>query len=124
MVQECFARLWQRKTSINKPESIKSFLYTRRSQPVSDMADPREITGSQPPRRWSPRARLEENILAAITEAEALREIYQAIGLLPPKMQLVFRKFYLEGKTYQEIADELQLSLQTVGIKNLTPSPG
>ncbi|HEY4148782.1 MAG TPA: RNA polymerase sigma-70 factor [Chitinophagaceae bacterium] len=114
MVQECFTRLWQRRTSINKPESIKSFLYTAvRNQCLTWLTHEKSLAANH--RKAQSLAPVsEENILAAITEAEALREIYQAIGLLPPKMQLVFRKFYLEGKTYQEIADELQLSLQTV----------
>ena len=40
--------------------------------------------------------------------------IFKSLSILPPKCRKVFTLFYLEGKTYEEIADELRVSINTV----------
>lgn len=48
------------------------------------------------------------------SEPNHLKFLKQAISLLPPKRQLVFRMHRLEGFSYAEIADLLQISPRTV----------
>lgn len=43
-----------------------------------------------------------------------MHQVYTALQTLPPKCGQVFRMYYLEEKSLQEIADELDLSLSTV----------
>ncbi len=52
--------------------------------------------------------------LAEITGTEMLNELYEAISKLPEKARRIIRETYLEGKSNQEVADEMGISLQTL----------
>jgi RNA polymerase sigma-70 factor (family 1) len=47
-------------------------------------------------------------------ESDQLKFLQKVISLLPEKRQLVFRMYRLEGFSYAEIADLLQISVRTV----------
>lgn len=108
IVQDCFVRLWSGHATIKKPSAIKSYLYTTvRNASLNFLRDKKgkdrrevefhyfvEIAG--------------ENWLDQVTHAEMIREIHALIHSLPPRMQEVFRKYYIEGKNYNEIAGDLQ----------------
>ena len=52
--------------------------------------------------------------LDEITHAETIRQVYERVNELPERIQQVFRKFYIEGKKQDEIANELHISPKTV----------
>ena len=52
--------------------------------------------------------------LAEITNMEMLNELYQAIAKLPEKAGKIVRETYLEGKSNQEVAEEMGISMQTL----------
>lgn len=52
--------------------------------------------------------------LAEITRTEMLNELYEAISKLPAKAGQIIRQTYLEGKSNQEVADEMGISIQTL----------
>lgn len=52
--------------------------------------------------------------LAEITRTEILNELHEAISTLPKKAGHIIRETYLEGKSNQEVADEMGISLQTL----------
>lgn len=52
--------------------------------------------------------------LAEITRAEMFNELHEAISKLPEKAGLIIRETYLEGKSNQEVADEMGISVQTL----------
>jgi RNA polymerase sigma factor (sigma-70 family) len=56
----------------------------------------------------------EQSVLHTIIQTETIDHIIQTIGKLPPQCRRIFRLFYLHGKSYNEIAKELNLSPQTV----------
>lgn len=47
-------------------------------------------------------------------EADVLEFIYSEIEKLPQRSKCVFKLFYLEGKSVRDIADMMQISIQTV----------
>ncbi|MBO9203270.1 MULTISPECIES: RNA polymerase sigma factor [Niastella] len=53
-------------------------------------------------------------------EANVLQYIYGEIEKLPPKSRLVFKLFYLEGKSVSDIANLMQISIQTVANQKST----
>jgi RNA polymerase sigma-70 factor (ECF subfamily) len=56
----------------------------------------------------------EQSVLHTIVETETVKEIIHTLDRLPPKCRQVFTLFFLHGKSYKEIADELHLSPHTV----------
>jgi len=52
--------------------------------------------------------------LAEITRTEMLNELHQAISKLPEKAGRIIRETYLEGKSNQEVAEEMGISQQTL----------
>jgi RNA polymerase sigma-70 factor (family 1) len=114
VVQDCFTRLWDRRIALGDPETIKSFLYTtvynacvdrlRKNKRVSFLHG--DIIQAE---RLS-----EQDFLEEVVKAETIREIFSMMHELPTRMQEVFRMFYIEGKSYQEIADHFHTSPETV----------
>ncbi len=56
----------------------------------------------------------EESVIEHIIHAEILGEIHHAISSLPPGCAAVFRKGYLEGLSNTKIAEQLNISINTV----------
>lgn len=48
-------------------------------------------------------------------ELENMEEVQRLLGRLPPRDRQVVRMFYIEGKTYDEISEELGISRNTIG---------
>ncbi len=112
VVQTAFVRLWSRRHHLDEAGSLRSFLYTivrnacldeLRKQARRDEAQRR---ATPPP---SPRTPYED-----VQGAELQRLAAAAVARLPERRQEVFRLVREEGLSYQEIAEILDLSLQTV----------
>lgn len=56
----------------------------------------------------------EESVVEHIIHAEILGEIHHAISSLPPGCAAIFRKGYLEGLSNTKIAEQLNISINTV----------
>lgn len=52
--------------------------------------------------------------LTEIIRTEMLSELHEAISKLPERAGKIIRETYLEGKSNQEVADEMGISLQTL----------
>lgn len=115
IVQEVLISLWENKRQISIETSLNAYLSTAVKYRVLNYYKASSI-----------RKEHQEQLgkladLVMIPDAEDLlvgREIQSEIDLaveeLPEKMQAVFRLSKIAGKSNQEIADELEISLQTV----------
>jgi len=114
---EAFSKLWERRINFENTPSLKSFLYTvtRNSSLNWIRQQKRDL------QRAKGLAYLTEEgenvIMQKIIEAENYREIYLAINILPPKCKQIFQMIFLEGKDYQQIADELHLSVNNIRVQ-------
>jgi RNA polymerase sigma-70 factor (family 1) len=114
LVQDCFLKLWKKAPTLKDPRAIKSYLYVAiRNECLSYLRNQKkEAKFSGELKNHFPAS--ESEIIENIVFAETTHEIYSAINNLPPKMQRVFRMFFIEGKNYEEIASELHLSVRTI----------
>ncbi|MGL5682244.1 MAG: RNA polymerase sigma-70 factor [Marinifilaceae bacterium] len=113
IVQEVFIYLWDHRASIKIHASIKSYLYTSARHASINQLNKMRLE-----------QRHENNLTEFIeflqttsfSEEEQARvnSIYEAMATLPKQCQHVFMLSAIEGKKYQEIADELGLSINTV----------
>lgn len=117
IVQETFLKAFRRLDSFQRQSSFSTWIYRiavnsaldflkrRGRSPVHTVEDP-EIDAGPAPRVLAPDARLQREEIAAVTHKvlAAMPEIFRTV--------LVMREF--EGRTYQDMADVLGLSIGTV----------
>ena len=102
IVQQAFADVWDKNRAGNVIGNLKAYLYQAvrnrslsfTSQPVPDVEDTSE----------------EEDILRSERDAR----LWDAIDRLPPERKKIFLLSKRDGLKYQEIAEELNLSVKTV----------
>ena len=112
MVQTAFVRLWTRRRELEETGSLKSLLYTIVRNACLDELRKRGRRdkvhqGAPPP--TAPKTPYED-----VQGAELHRLAAAAVGRLPERRQEVFRLVRDEGLSYQEVAEILNLSAQTV----------
>jgi RNA polymerase sigma-70 factor (family 1) len=114
IVQDCFVKLWSRHTIFTTQETIKSFLYTTvKNSCIDFLRKTKQIHNGQKEVYYLSGS-TDDNWLDQVTHAEMVNEIYLHILSLPTRMQEVFRKYYIEGKTCKEIAGDLHTTPSTV----------
>lgn len=114
VVGDAFIKLWERHTNFSSIAAIRSFLYAtvknaslnRIRQQKKDNARLKSIAYMT--------EHSEENRFQAIIEAETYNEIFSAIKKLPPQCRKIFQMMFFQGKDYEQIANELGLSISTV----------
>jgi RNA polymerase sigma-70 factor (ECF subfamily) len=112
MVQTSFVRLWSRRKGLEEAGSLRSLLYTIvRNSSLDELRSrnrrQKAQEGAIPPP--SPRTPYED-----VRGAELQRLAAAAVARLPERRREVFRLAREEGLSYQEIAEVLDLSPQTV----------
>jgi RNA polymerase sigma-70 factor (family 1) len=114
ITQDAFVKYWNhRDTILNHPIAVKNFLYTTvRNDSLNYLRHGKVIDGYvQLNNKTEPE---QAPVVEAIIAAEVLAELNTAVQSLPDSYRLVSVMGYLEGKKNQEIADELDLSINTV----------
>jgi len=114
IVQDAFIRYWnQREEVLDNKAAIKNFLYsTVRNASLNYIRHSKIVEGYiQLHNTIEPE---EAPVIDAIITAEVVAEIHAAIQSLPESYRQVSILSYLEGKKNQEIADELDMSINTV----------
>ncbi|GLR18348.1 RNA polymerase sigma-70 factor [Portibacter lacus] len=113
IVQEVFVQMWQKRNQINIKSGIKSYLFQstrnkaietiRRSKLKNDYVN-EELYKSEKSYEIEVEA---DNYLLK-------EQLNKSIRQLPPKCQQIFVLSKMNGLTYGEIAEELNLSVKTV----------
>ena len=121
LVQECFVKLWEKRTTIKSTQSIESLLFVMlrnkclnflRDQKLRDFEKNIELLKENELQHLyqldfigKEEKTLEESLIEAIRES---------VEKLPEKRKLVFIKTKIEGKKNKDVADELGISLKAV----------
>lgn len=113
IVQDAFVAYWKKQTDFDNEPSIKSFLYLtvknaclnviRHENVAKRFAESQDTTSLE-----------DEKITDQIIRSEVAGEIYTAITALPPGCRQVLTLAYFEGLKNDEIAQELDISVNTV----------
>ncbi len=113
-VQEVFLKVWLHRENLNLEQSFKSYLFTiARNQAfnflnkaANDLVLKEEIF-------YKSQKSYNQGDFS-IREADCKRLKKQALKQLPPKRKLIFKMSRKQGKTYEEISQELGISVNTV----------
>jgi RNA polymerase sigma-70 factor (family 1) len=114
ITQDAFINYWQEREAIfpNKV-AIKNYLYsTVRNASLNVIRHNKVVDDYREQHGFSEAEEL--TIMDAIISSEVMAELYSAIEALPANYRTISEMSYLEGKKNQEIADELNMSINTV----------
>jgi RNA polymerase sigma-70 factor (family 1) len=110
---ESFVKLWNKREQLTDARSIKAWLYsTVRNACIDHLRKSKRMQISKNEVAYL-HEKTETSILHHMIEAETIQQILNTLNFLPPKCSEVFRMFYIQGKSYEEIAAEMNISPHT-----------
>jgi RNA polymerase sigma-70 factor (ECF subfamily) len=114
VVQNCFIKLWEKRENINIQSSVKSYLYQ-----IIRNACLNEIKHQQVKKNYGDMVSQQGEQHSEASDQTTLRgeleeKIAVALQSLPQQCRLIFTMSRFEELKYQEIADQLNLSIKTV----------
>nr|WP_121269249.1 RNA polymerase sigma-70 factor [Pedobacter schmidteae] len=114
IIQDLFLKVWEKREYINASQSFKSYLYTIAENLVYDHF--RKVARD---RKLQEKFRLVTTELYTHTEEDLLNKesremINKAIETLPPQRKTAFILCKIEGKSYEEAAGIMGVSVSTV----------
>lgn len=114
LLQEIFIKVWERKAHINQDYSFKGWIYKIAQNSVFDYY--RKLSQDEKLRTQLTItfADLYEHTDEYLFEKERYQILNEAILQLPAQRQIIFKRCKLEGKSYADVAESLNISVSTV----------
>ena len=121
LVQECFVKLWEKRSTIKPAQSVESLLFVMLRNRCLNYLRDQKIHGAEKNINT-----LEENELQHLyqldftgkeektLEEKLVEAIRKSVENLPEKRKIVFLKAKIEGKKNKEVAEELGISVKAV----------
>ncbi|MNZ71984.1 ECF RNA polymerase sigma factor SigE [compost metagenome] len=98
-------KTWMTRIALNKAIDLKRKRDRRREEQWDPVDVDKQVMDESP------------EIVQEIMEEERSAELRKRIASLPPGHRIIVSSFYLQGKSYEEIASELQVTVKTVESK-------
>lgn len=114
IAEDVFLNLLEEKPVLNDATHLKAFLFRSVRYKWMDLRKKRMRDHAREQQYGAEQEQEETTYLAQVMRAEILLELRKAIESLPGQAGKIISMTYLEGKSNQETADELNLSIQTV----------
>ena len=112
-VQEVFLKVWLHRETLDPAKSFKSFLFTIARNQAFNLLNKATYDSVLKEEIFYKSQISHEESDFSIREADCKKLKKQAIEQLPPKRKKIF-KMSRKGKTYEEISEELGISVHTV----------
>ena len=108
IVQQAFTDIWEKLSSGMEIANLKAYMYqVVHNRSLTFVAEHANIIHDNIPE-------MEDDMEERISTSERDARLWTAIDKLPPQRQKIFLLSKRDGLTYQEIAEELNLSVKTV----------
>jgi len=114
IAEEGFIRLWESGRRYESLSHLKAALYQATRHIGINHQTARSRRLNRVDSYMAQQEQHQKSYLHEIVYTEAMAELYEAIQKLPLKAREIIQLSYLEGNSNQQIADLLQLSIQTV----------
>jgi len=114
LVSQLFLNLWKKQVVFESTEHAQAYLYRSAKNTCLNYIRNEKKAVEKKEAIIAETTEAESDYLSAFIKAEVWAELYRAIESLPSQCCKVITMSYLDGMSNQEIADELDLSLQTV----------
>lgn len=109
IVSDCFIKLWTKRASILIEKSVKNYLFLILRNGLID-----EFRKKKKKLLLTSSAIVEPPDEDTLNEFNYYISLYQALERLPDQRRRILKMAVFESKTYHEIAEELQISVNTV----------
>lgn len=122
IVQDVFARLWERRHRIDPARSIRSYLYaSARNLAFNTLAHDeivrRHAAGQDTQREGMPDASASEPADQVVLAEELSRVAAERVALLSPRLREIYHLSRHDGMTPKEIAETLGVAVGTVHVQ-------
>lgn len=115
ITSETFVKLWRFRERFDTLQNIKAFLYiTARNASFDYLRYAKRVAGETRDYCYTVSWEDEQSFEREMIETEVLELIYEEIENLPGKCQKVFKMSYVDRLKNEDIANQLQITLQTV----------
>jgi len=113
-VAEVFTKLWRQRVRFHDVDHARSYLYRAAYNTCYTLRKAADGQAVRESRYMEQSPEADESYEHHIVRAELWAQVYRAIHALPAQCSKVMQLSYLEGLTNEEIARQLNLSVQTV----------
>ena len=114
IVQDIFVLLWEKRDVLDIKVSLVPYLFTLVKNKCLDFLKHKVVSEEFVREYELKRLSLEHFNYAVISDEDIEKIITTAVNSLPERCRDIFVKSRIEGKKYKEIADELEISINTV----------
>jgi RNA polymerase sigma-70 factor (family 1) len=121
ILSESFLRVWTKRSEFASVQSIHMFLHVAVKNKCFDVLRRREMQAHKHAEiLFSLESQQPEDFFVEQVQAELMRKIYEQVHQLPSHLREVFLLSYQEGLKPAQIAERLQLNVQTVKNRKVT----
>jgi RNA polymerase sigma-70 factor, ECF subfamily len=114
VVQSAFITVWEKRKSIDIQTSLKSYLYRMVRNGCLNVIKHEKVKQQHVAHEMAVTEVSYESVSQKVYASELESKITEALKALPEQCRLVFQLSRFEELKYQEIADQLQISVKTV----------
>jgi RNA polymerase sigma-70 factor (ECF subfamily) len=114
VVQTVFVSVWEKRTALQIETSLKAYLYRMVRNSCLNVIKHEKVKLQHAAHEMYVGEVAAESVMQKVQATELETKITQAIQALPEQCRLVFQLSRFEELKYQEIADQLQISVKTV----------
>jgi RNA polymerase sigma-70 factor (ECF subfamily) len=114
-MQQCYLKLWELMDDIDTEKNVLPLLYTyARNLGIDQLRKNARYLWVDDLTGFSGQLPYEDPTVTYLSKKETEAELEEVLRLLPPRRREVFLLVKIEGYSYREAADYLQISLSTV----------
>lgn len=119
VVEEVFISVWMQRTKILEIRNLSVYLYVAvKNRSLNKISDKARQLLNTPFDGIEPEVEaLEENPYTALVTAEMLDRMNKAIEALPPRCKMIFKLVREDGLRYKEVAEILNISVNTIDVQ-------
>ncbi|WP_394676554.1 RNA polymerase sigma factor [uncultured Sphingobacterium sp.] len=115
IVADVFVKVWERRSDFHTMENLKAFIYiSAKNASLNVIRSERSKGIHESLTNYEDLLADDRDVFSKMIHAELIHSIFIEVGKLPEKQREVFNMTYLEDKTVEEIAEELQMSPASV----------
>ena len=115
VVQEVYSQLWQKRKHLNILSSLKSYLFSSvKNKCIEKIRRQKLETKYIQEKMIVNKNKVEIIDFDDVEKLMLINRVYKSIDKLPPKCSAIFKMSKMEGLTYNEIAESLNLSVKTI----------
>lgn len=114
LLQDVFVKIWEHRASVDPNLSFSGYLFTCSRNMVFNFKRRLKLEIESAIHLAYDSTELVESVDNILHKKEVQKLIENVVSQLPLQRQRIFRMCKLDGKSYQEVAEELQISVSTV----------